>query len=258
MHPLLQRQLAKYFGNHLPTHPEMDNFFEAISASYVKDDIKNKTIDNIFQLFKEESSVENVNIKHAINESSLSVILDKSGKIVSINRKLELLLNLKSEDITNSYTWDLLSSDQHTTIELAKKSLLKGKTWQGEIKYINKNGQSIWLEGTATPMINPNSKRTAYLILFNDVTTRKIYEQEIIKSEKRNRDLINYSQAIICTHDMSGKILSMNPAGCEILEYNSTELIGKKISDFIPEEYRAQFQPAYLEKLQSTHVQKEF
>ena len=256
MHPLLQRQLAKYFGNNLPTHPEMDNFFAAISASYVKDDIKNKTIDNIFQLFKEESSVENANIKHAINESSLSAILDKSGKIVSINRKLEMLLHLKSEDIKNIYSWDLLSKDQHDTIELAKKSLLNGKTWQGEIRYFNKNGQSIWLEGTATPMINPNSKKTAYLVLFNDVTTRKIYEQEIIKSEKRNRDLINYSQAIICTHDMKGLILSMNPAGCEILEYESHELVGKNISDFMPLEYREQFQTAYLAKLQSTHVQE--
>ena len=256
MHPLLQRQLAKYFGNHLPNHPEMDNFLAAISASYVKDDIKNKTIDNIFQLFKEESSVENANIKHAINESSLSAILDKSGKIVSINRKLELLLNLKSEDITNSFTWDVLSKDQHATIELAKKSLLNGKTWQGEIRHYNKNGQSIWLEGTATPMINPNSKKTAYLILFNDITTRKIYEQEIIKSEKRNRDLINYSQAIICTHDMSGAILSMNPAGCEILEYESHDLIGKRISDFMPIEYREQFQKEYLANLQSNHVQE--
>ncbi|MBK7682804.1 MAG: PAS domain S-box protein [Bacteroidetes bacterium] len=256
MHPLLQRQLAKYFGNHLPTHPEMGSFLEAISASYVKDDIKNKTIDNIFQLFKEESSVENANIKHAINESSLSAILDKSGKIVSINRKLELLLNLKSEEITNLYTWDLLSKDQHSTIELAKRSLLNGKTWQGEIRYLNKNGQSIWLEGTATPMINPNSKKTAYLILFNDVTTRKIYEQEIIKSEKRNRDLINYSQAIICTHDMTGTILSMNPAGCEILEYESHDLIGKRISDFMPIEYREQFQKEYLSNLQSNQVQE--
>ena len=256
MHPLLQRQLAKYFGNHLPTHPEMGSFLEAISASYVKDDIKNKTIDNIFQLFKEESSVENANIKHAINESSLSAILDKSGKIVSINRKLELLLNLKSEEITNLYTWDLLSKDQHSTIELAKRSLLNGKTWQGEIRYLNKNGQSIWLEGTATPMINPNSKKTAYLILFNDVTTRKIYEQEIIKSEKRNRDLINYSQAIICTHDMTGRILSMNPAGCEILEYESHDLIGKRISDFMPIEYREQFQKEYLSNLQSNQVQE--
>ncbi|MFN0189032.1 MAG: PAS domain S-box protein [Bacteroidia bacterium] len=256
MHPLLQRQLAKYFGNQLPSHPEMDSFLEAISASYVKDDIKNKTIDNIFQLFKEETNVENANIKHAINESSLSAILDKSGKIISINKKLEILLNLKSEDITNRYTWDVLSNDQHSLLEQAKDLLLTGKTWQGEIRYVNKNGQSIWLEGTATPMINPNSKKTAYLLLFNDITTRKIYEQEIIKSEKKNRDLINYSQAIICTHDMSGVILSMNPAGCEILEYDANELIGKRISDFIPEEHRVLFQTEYLSSLQHNSVKE--
>ncbi|MBK7966078.1 MAG: PAS domain S-box protein [Bacteroidetes bacterium] len=254
MHPLLERQLAKYFGNNLPKHPEMEKFLEAISTSYVKDDIKNKTIDNIFQLFKEESSVENANIKHAINESSLSAILDKKGKIVSINKKLELLLNLRSHDVANCHPLEILSMDQKYTIESAKSLLHEGKTWQGEIKFVDNFNKITWLEGTATPMINPNSKKTAYLVLFNDITTRKNYEQEIIKSEKRNRDLINYSQAVICTHNMSGIILSMNPAGCDLLGYTYKEIIGKCITDFMPLELRSKFLEEYLLSLQTVHI----
>lgn len=254
MHPLLERQLAKYFGNNLPEHPQMENFLEAISSSYVKDDIKNKTIDNIFQIFKEESSVENANIKHAINESSLSAIVNEKGKIVSLNKKLELLLNLQSADVANCHPLEFLSPEQKPTIDNAKSLLREGKTWQGEIKFTTSVGKTIWLEATATPMINPNSKKTAYLILFNDVTTRKIYEQEIIKSEKRNRDLINYSQAVICTHDMTGIILSMNPAGCELLGYTRNEIIGKNITDFMPIELRSKFLEEYLMGLQNNHI----
>jgi PAS domain S-box-containing protein len=254
MHPLLQRQLVKYFGNNIPSHPEMLNFLEAISSSYVKDDIKNKTIENIFQLFKEESSVENANIKHAINESSLSVILDHKGKITSINKKLEVLLNLRSMDVSNCYPLEILSQDQKPTIDKAKSMLGEGKTWQGEIRFMVNSGKTIWLEGTATPMINPISKKTAYLVLFNDISTRKNYEQEIIKSEKRNRDLVDYSQAVICTHDMAGKILSMNPAGCELLGYAADEIIGQSITDFMPDELRPRFLDEYLLNLQSKHI----
>lgn len=254
MHPLLERQLAKYFGNNMPGHPHMEDFLEAISSSYVKDDIKNKTIDNIFQIFKEESNLENASVKHAINESSLSAIINKKGKIVSINKKLELLLNVRSSDVANCHPIELLSSDQKPMIDCAKSLLREGKTWQGEIKFTTDAGKIIWLEATASPMINPKSKKTAYLLLFNDVTTRKIYEQEIIKSEKRNRDLINYSQAVICTHDMSGIILSMNPAGCELLGYSRNEIVGKCITDFMPPELRSKFLEEYLVGLQKNHI----
>ena len=74
-------------------------------------------------------------------------------------------------------------------------------------------------------------------------------EEERQKSEKRYRDLFNYSQALICTHDLSGKIISVNPAILHALGYTEEEMVGKNISDFVPEETRILFDSNYLAEI---------
>jgi len=82
-----------------------------------------------------------------------------------------------------------------------------------------------------------------------DITEQKRIEEQIQRSEKRYRDLFNYSQALICTHDMTGRMLSVNPAICELLEFSEDEMVGRLVSDFIPPEHEKDFQTLYLDPL---------
>ncbi len=85
-----------------------------------------------------------------------------------------------------------------------------------------------------------------------NITDRKNIEEQFKLNEKRYRDLFNYSQALICTHDISGIILTVNPAICSALGYTKDELIGKNIKDFVPVEFRAKFENVY----QKTVIEK--
>ncbi|MBK9319450.1 MAG: PAS domain S-box protein [Bacteroidetes bacterium] len=87
-----------------------------------------------------------------------------------------------------------------------------------------------------------------------DITHRKIYEHKLLQSEKRNRDLVNYSQAIICTHNMQGELLSINPSGTNLLEYSMEELIGINISSLMPAEFRPLFIDQYLNSFHTGKV----
>ncbi len=82
-----------------------------------------------------------------------------------------------------------------------------------------------------------------------DITKQKRFEEEITRSEKRYRDLFNYSQALICTHDLEGRFISVNPAICKLLEYEEAEIEGRLISDFIPPEHRSNFKSGYLDPI---------
>jgi len=82
-----------------------------------------------------------------------------------------------------------------------------------------------------------------------NITKQKQIEQQFLLNEKRYRDLFNYSQALICTHDLNGVLLSVNPAICESLGYSSEELIGKNLAEFIPEKNKPLFKPEYLDKI---------
>lgn len=73
-----------------------------------------------------------------------------------------------------------------------------------------------------------------------------LYKDQMQLSEKRYRDLFNYSQALICTHDMTGRLLAVNPAICKVLQHTEEELIGRHIYDFIPANRKQDFLNIYL------------
>jgi PAS domain S-box-containing protein len=60
-------------------------------------------------------------------------------------------------------------------------------------------------------------------------------------SERRYRELVEYSLGLICTHDLAGNILSINPAAASALEYRPEDGIGRNLRDFISEDKRHLF-----------------
>ena len=79
-----------------------------------------------------------------------------------------------------------------------------------------------------------------------NITERKEIEEKVQLSEKRYRDLFNYSQALICTHALNGKLISVNPATQHALQYTQEEMVGKSIREFVPLEQQSQFDTNYL------------
>ena len=66
------------------------------------------------------------------------------------------------------------------------------------------------------------------------------------QSEKRYRDLFNNITDLIMTHDLEGRLLSVNPAVSKLSGYTVEELIGRPISDFITPKFQALFREEYL------------
>ncbi|HVX50121.1 MAG TPA: PAS domain S-box protein, partial [Chitinophagaceae bacterium] len=97
-----------------------------------------------------------------------------------------------------------------------------------------------------TPVFDNNNNIKLLIGYGFDITERRKYEEQIEVSEKKYRDVFNYSQALICTHDMDGVLLEVNPAFCEQTGYLAEEAVGKKITYFLPEPDKALFDENYL------------
>ena len=63
----------------------------------------------------------------------------------------------------------------------------------------------------------------------------------LLDSEQRYRELVEYSLGLICTHDLSGTILSINPAAAESLGYRCEDGIGRNLADFLRPDKRHLF-----------------
>ncbi len=96
----------------------------------------------------------------------------------------------------------------------------------------------------------------AIIVTFrNKITTQRLLalrEKEIKKkleiSEKHNRTLVEESLVSVCTHDMEGKIMSVNMAGATVLGYEPGEMIGTNLRDLAPIQYQSGFQK-YLDEI---------
>lgn len=77
---------------------------------------------------------------------------------------------------------------------------------------------------------------------------RRAAEHELAKRESRYRDLFDYSQSIISTHDLQGNLLSVNKAFTESLGYPCEEIVGKRYEEFVLEKYRSEY-PRYLRRI---------
>ena len=67
-------------------------------------------------------------------------------------------------------------------------------------------------------------------------------------SDHRYRALVESSRGLICTHDLAGVLLSVNPAAAGRLGYAAEEMVGRSLADFLAPAVRAQF-PQYLDRI---------
>jgi PAS domain S-box-containing protein len=86
----------------------------------------------------------------------------------------------------------------------------------GEVRYFNT---------IKRPLIRPDGTRQV-LVLATDITDEKLAADALIQREKQYRDLMMHSQALICTHDLHGNLLTANPAAAELLGQPLAQLPG--------------------------------
>ena len=73
-------------------------------------------------------------------------------------------------------------------------------------------------------------------------------EDDNFDIEERYRHLVEGTHGLICTHDLEGKILSINPSACRALGYECGEVIGRNLRDFVAPSRRQYFH-IFLERI---------
>ncbi len=68
------------------------------------------------------------------------------------------------------------------------------------------------------------------------------------QSERRYRNLVEHSLGLICTHDLGGRLLSINPAAARSLGYEPEHGVGRNLTEFLSPETRHLFD-GYLQRI---------
>lgn len=75
--------------------------------------------------------------------------------------------------------------------------------------------------------------------------------RDLKENEDWYRDLVEFSQDLLCVHDLEGRFLSVNPKPARLLGYSVEEVLRKPMREFIPVRFHAQFD-SYLQQIEAT------
>ncbi len=128
-----------------------------------------------------------------------------------------------------------------------RKGIADGSDWDLELPLITATGRRFW--GRAVGSVEFEGGRPRKLVgAFQDVTFRRRAIASLEASDRRFRKLFQYSLGLICTHDLEGVLLSVNPAAASSLGYPVAELLGRRLDEFMPPGHRGRFRD-YLDRI---------
>jgi len=178
--------------------------------------------------------------------------LDADGRFLEINRAWLDMLGYNREEVIGKWFGDFLSPESRELLrQRFPRFKERGYTQGAEFTMVRKDGSAVLvsLDGRAARNLD-GSFMQSHCILY-DISERKQAEQALRGSEERYRTLVTNTPAIICTHDLGGTLLSVNPAAAAALGYEPADLVGRNLRDILAPSVR-HLLDGYLE-----HIQRE-
>ncbi|RCH55112.1 hypothetical protein DJ568_07935 [Mucilaginibacter hurinus] len=183
------------------------------------------------------------------------VIFDTDHRYIYINKTAvkdtslrERLIGLKDED----YCWltnrpENVMQERRANFEEALKTR-QVVSW--EEKVTGKDGKISHSLLNLYPLLNNNNEVKWVIGCGMDLTNRKNAEDQLKMSERKYRNLYNLNPGLIYTHDMSGMVMSINPAISNTLGYSEAQVINTNIKSFLHAQDHEKVQYMYHDKLQ--------
>ncbi len=170
--------------------------------------------------------------------------VDLEGNLTYMNRAFcETLGRSEKELLGMNYRQLVRSEKAEGTYRVFNEVFKSGKPTKAmDWEMIRKDGALIDIEATVSPVRVSEKRYSGFRGVVRDVTARREWERILRESEERYRDLVENSVDLILIHDLSGRILSINPAAAASFGVgHPDEAIGLTVQEFLAPEVRGLF-----------------
>lgn len=170
------------------------------------------------------------------------------GFFKKVNPAFEVVLGWTEEHLLSTSTFEFIHPDDIASTEAELSKLLNGMpTVKFNQRMLTAWGSYKTIQWTSSPEISTGK----IFGIGRDITHKILKDQLLAENEEKLRVFFENSQGLMCTHDLSGKFISVNTAGASILGYTPDEINQLTLFDIIPTE-RHPMLLEYLEQITTT------
>jgi PAS domain S-box-containing protein len=172
---------------------------------------------------------------------ALVAVFDTAGRIVRFNRACEMASGYDFATLVGRYTWDRLIPRHEIPEAIETFERLRNGAFPAafENEWLNRDGSLRRIAWSATALRDAQGQVAFIIATGIDVTTQRAAESTLRESESRYRQLVEGSLGMVFTHDMKGKLLSVNAHGAESVGRTVEEMVGSPLMKFVQAERRA-------------------
>lgn len=184
---------------------------------------------------------------------ALVAVFDTAGRIVRFNRACETISGFDSTEMVGRYIWERLIPADDIPDAMREFDGIRagGFPVAFENYWRTKSGSLRRIAWSATALLDAQ-KQVAFVIATGiDVTVQRAAEETLRESEAKYRQIVEGSLGMVCTHDLDGRLLTLNRHGAAGIGRTVEQMLGRSLSEFIPKDLAGRLQD-YLTKIIET------
>jgi PAS domain S-box-containing protein len=170
------------------------------------------------------------------NVHDVITYVDKHGKILDVNDKVEDLLGYKRDEVVGKHFLKLGIIKLKNIPRISRlftRTIRKREARElVELELKHKNGNKVFVE-VGTRFIRNNGEVEGIVNIFRDVTERRKAEKAIRESQQKFEALFRGNPEAAVYLDLDFGILDVNPCFCQLFGYTAEEVKGKKLVEVI-------------------------
>jgi PAS domain S-box-containing protein len=185
--------------------------------------------------------------------------ISEDGIIITCNKRAGELLGYQVEELTGQ-PQDTLYADTLDGLKKARKIFRKFTAGcnivDEEVQMKKADGTPVWVSLTVSAVLDSEGRFKESRSMVVDITERKKAEAILQEERQRAQNYFNLAGTMLLALDTEGTVTLINKKGCEILEYDEKDIIGKNwFKHFIPEHLRGKVQSVFR-RIMNGHVYK--
>lgn len=169
------------------------------------------------------------------------ILLGKGNRFLSVNDKFCDMVGYSRKELENMSFEDITLPEDIAISRERAQAVFSGeapKLTRMEKRYVRKDGETIWVSLSSTPILDDKGRVKHILTMFEDMTERKAaaqfneeYAAELKASENRYKTILRTSLDGFWLTTADGRFLDANDAYCRLIGYSYDELLRMRVQD---------------------------